>query len=133
MVAVGDQFGVAARTVLNAFRAAHIRDVIGFYADRIDRVLNEEQPDMIGADFSSLPERRGYLEDDPLEVLDTIYNSSMSVEQVLRSLAPARWSRIGIGTAGDERTTLVLARRLAHDGHHHLLDLDRLVEALLMT
>lgn len=38
--------------------AAHVRDVIDFYADRIDRVLTEERPQMTGADFSSMPERR---------------------------------------------------------------------------
>jgi hypothetical protein len=32
---------------------------------------------------------------------------------------------------GDERTVLVLARRLAHDGEHHLLDLEGLDAALL--
>lgn len=88
---------------------------------------------MTAADFSSMPERRGYLQDDPLAVLDAISDSSTSVEQELRSLTPEQWTRVGIGVDGDERTTLVLARRLAHDGHHHLLDLDRLTEALLIT
>jgi DinB superfamily len=113
--------------------AAHVRDVLAFYADRIDRVLNEERPKMTAPDFSSMPERRGYLNDDPLAVLDAISDSSASVEQELRSLTPEQWTRVGIGVDGDERTTLVLARRLAHDGHHHLLDLDRLTEALLIT
>jgi len=111
--------------------AAHVRDVIAFYAQRIDRVLSEERAHMTSADFSSMPERRGYLNDDPLDVLDAISDSSTSVEHELRPLSPKQWGRIGIGTDGDERTTLVLARRLAHDGHHHILDLDRLAETLL--
>jgi hypothetical protein len=113
--------------------AAHVRDVIAFYADRIDRVLNEERPQMTAVDFSSMPERRGYLDDDPLGVLDAITGSATSIANKLRSLTPEQWTRIGIGTDGDQRTTLVLARRLAHDGHHHLLDLDRLTEVLLIT
>ena len=113
--------------------AAHVRDVITFYAERIGRVLNEERPHMTAVDFSSMPDRRGYLDDDPSDVLDAISNSSTSVEQELRGLTPEQWTRIGIGTEGDERTTLVLARRLAHDGQHHILDLDRIAEALLNT
>ena len=113
--------------------AAHVRDVIAFYADRIDRVLNEERPQMTAADFSSMPERRGYLHDDPVGVLDAITGSATSIAIRLRSLAPEQWTRIGIGTDGEPRTILVLARRLAHDGHHHLFDLDRLTEVLLTT
>ena len=111
--------------------AAHVRDVIAFYSDRIERVLSEERPRMSAADFSSMPERRGYLEDDPLAVLDAIRSASSSIELRLTGLRPEQWNRIGIGVDGDERTLLVLARRLAHDGHHHLTDLDRLARTLL--
>ncbi len=111
--------------------AAHVRDVIAFYADRIERVLVEERPRMVAADFSSMPERRGYLGDDPLAVLEAIGSSSRSVELCLRELAPEQWNRVGLGVDGDERTLVVLARRLAHDGHHHLMDLDRLAATLL--
>jgi hypothetical protein len=113
--------------------AAHVRDVITFYAQRIGRVLDEERPHLTAADFSSMPERRGYLDDDLSDVLDAISNSATSVAQELRRLTPEQWNRVGIGTDGDERTTLVLARRLAHDGHHHILDLDRIAEALPKT
>ena len=111
--------------------AAHVRDVVGFYADRIRRVLDEERPQLPGADFSSLPERRGYLDDDPAVVADAIARSSALIEDLLRSLSADQWTRVGIGVDGDERTLLVLARRLAHDGQHHLLDLDRLDATLL--
>ncbi len=111
--------------------AVHVRDVIDFYADRIERVLNEERPQMAGVDFSSMPERRGYLEEDPVIVVDAIAGSAVVVEERLRSLSADQWARVGIGMDGDERTVLVLARRLAHDGEHHLLDLDRLDAALL--
>ncbi len=111
--------------------AVHVRDVIDFYADRIDRVLNEERPPMTGADFSSMPERRGYLEEDPAIVVDGIAVPSVVVEARLRSPSANQWARVGIGMDGQERTLLVLARRLAHDGQHHLLDRDRLAATLL--
>ncbi len=111
--------------------AAHMRDVIDFYADRIDRVLNEDRPQMTGGDFSSMPERRGYREQDPTVIIDEIAGSSVAVGERLRSLSADQWARVGIGVDGDERTLLILARRLAHDGQHHLLDLDRLGASLL--
>lgn len=109
----------------------HVRDVIAFYADRIDRVLNEERPQLTGADFSSMPERRGYREEDPAVIVDEIAKSSVVLGDLLRALPTDQWDRVGIGIDGDERTLLVLARRLAHDGQHHLLDLDRLDATLL--
>jgi hypothetical protein len=111
--------------------AAHMRDVVAFYSHRIHRVLHEERPPLEAADFSSMPERLEYLEDDPMEVLDAIAVSARSIEQQLRELGTKEWGRVGIGVDGDERTTLTLARRLAHDGQHHLLGLDRIAEALL--
>lgn len=113
--------------------AVHVRDVIVFYADRIDRVLNEERPQMTGADFSSMPERRGYLDEDPAVVVDAIAENSVVVKELLSSLSADQWARVGIGMEGDERTLLALARRLAHDGQHHLLDLDRLDATLLCS
>lgn len=106
--------------------AVHMRDVIDFYADRIDRVLDEERPHLTGADFSTMPERLGYLDEDPHAVVDEIARSSVAVEELLRSLSSDQWARVGIGSDGGERTLLDLARRLAHDGQHHMLDLDRL-------
>ena len=111
--------------------AVHVRDVIAFYADRIRRVLNEERPQMTGADFSSMPERRGYLAEDAAAIVEEIAKSSVAVADLLRALSTDQWDRVGIGMDGDERTLLVLARRLAHDGQHHLLDLDRLAATLL--
>jgi len=111
--------------------AVHVRDVIDFYAGRIDHVLNETRPQMTGAEFSSMPERCEYLKQDPALILDEIDRQSVQVEDLLRSLTSDQWERVGIGTDGGERTVLELARRLAHDGQHHLLDLDRLDAVLL--
>lgn len=111
--------------------AVHVRDVIDFYTDRIDRVLEEDRPQMDGAGFSTMPELRRYLDEDPELILDEIDSATVVVEERLRSLSADQWARVGIGMDGDERTLLVLARRLTHDCQHHLLDLDRLTAALL--
>ena len=104
---------------------AHMRDVIDFYRDRIDRVLREDRPAMDAADFSSMAESRNYRDEGVEAVLESLVGGAADVAARLRSLAPEEWDRVGIGSEGDERTVLVLSRRLAHDGHHHLLDIGR--------
>lgn len=102
---------------------AHMRDVVEFYLDRIQRILGEDRPQLSAVDFSTLAELRRYNDEcveDTLARLDELASSAASR---LRSLEPFQWRRVGVGTDGDERDILVLARRLAHEGHHHLLDI----------
>lgn len=106
--------------------AAHMRDVLAFYFDRIDRALCEDRPTMTAADFASMAESRRYQDEDVDSVLDAVDRRGSMTARRLRLLGPADWLRVGIGSEGGERTVLTLARRLAHDGHHHLMDLDRL-------
>jgi hypothetical protein len=41
-----------------------------------------------------------------------------------------QWARVAIGSDGDERTVLTLARRAAHEAHHHALDIRRVLAAV---
>lgn len=107
-----------------------MRDVAAFYLDRIDRVLSVERPQMRAVGFSSLADERRYNDDDIETVLAALDDHATHVANVLRSLLDEQWRRVGIGSAGDERSVLVLARRLAHDGHHHLLDVARVARAV---
>ena len=71
-----------------------------------------------------------YRDDDIDTVLDALDRRSTAAALRLRRLEARDWARIGLGSDGTERTALVLARRLAHDGHHHLMDLERILTAL---
>ena len=105
--------------------AAHLRDVIDFYRDRIERVLTESRPQMHSVGFARLAEERGYATEEIGPVLAAIGDGAREVAGRLRALDRDEWDRVGIGSDGDERSVLVLSRRLAHDGHHHLLDIGR--------
>lgn len=109
---------------------AHMRDVLGFYLDRIDRVLVEDRPAMTATDFATMAEARRYQDEDLAAVLDAVDRTARMTSERLRQLRPDDWPRIGIGSEGGERTVLTLARRLAHDGQHHLMDLDRVRAAV---
>lgn len=105
--------------------AAHMRDVAAFYLDRIERVLAEDRPVMAAVGFARLAEERRYAEEHVEPVLDALGRATHKAAARLAGLTTEEWSRVGIGSEGGERTVLVLARRLAHDGHHHLLDIGR--------
>lgn len=107
---------------------AHMRDVASFFAERIDRILVEENPVLhVGMRFAELAEFRGYREEDPSTVLVQFEQGADALQDTLRGLEPHQWARAGVGSEGDERTTLMLARRFAHEVHHHLLDLEHQV------
>jgi len=107
---------------------AHMRDVASFFAERIDRVLVEDRPVLhVNMRFTELAELRGYRDEDPATVLVQFEEGADALQDTLRGLEPHQWSRAGVGSEGDERTTLMLARRFAHEVHHHLLDLQEQV------
>lgn len=108
----------------------HMRDVASFYLERIQRVLSEDRPTMTAADFAAMAESRHYNDESVEGVLVAFADIANSASALLKSLDDAQWDRVGIGSEGDERTVLVLAGRLAHDGHHHLLDLGRVLRAV---
>ena len=98
-------------------------DVVAFYLDRIQRILHEDRPTLSAAGFSDRAEACRYNDNDVEETLAQLDELAVSTATRLRSLEPHQWRRIGIGTDGDERDVLTLARRLTHEGHHHLLDI----------
>jgi hypothetical protein len=109
---------------------AHMRDVIDFYMDRIERILREDRPALPAADFASIAEASRYRDEDVNAVLDALDHRSTAASVWLGRLEARDWARVGLGSEGGERTALVLARRLAHDGHHHLMDLEKILATL---
>jgi S-DNA-T family DNA segregation ATPase FtsK/SpoIIIE len=112
---------------------AHVRDVVDFSMGRIERVLHEDRPALPAVDFTSMAETRRYRDEDVATVLDASDHRSTAASADLGRLAAEEWSRVGLGGERGERSVLVLARRLAPDGHHHLMDLRRGLAALTKT
>lgn len=105
--------------------AAHMRDVAEFYLDRIQQIIAEDKPRLtaVPGGFGALAETRRYNDENVEDVLDALDRSAGAASARLSTLTPTGWARVGIGSEGDQRDLVVLARRLAHEGHHHLLDL----------
>jgi hypothetical protein len=104
---------------------AHVRDALLFYEQRIRRVLAEDRPHLAAYGFDAACEARHYNHEIPADAAEAVGQAATSLADLLGSLREDAWGRVGIGSEGDERTVLVLARRAAHEGHHHLLDVGR--------
>jgi hypothetical protein len=99
--------------------AAHYANVIEWYADRIDRLLTEDRPQLSGWDFSVDPPV-------PADVVAAIAQQTDRVVGRLRGLSVEQWQRVGIGSSdGAERDVRNLASRIAHEGFHHLRDIGK--------
>lgn len=108
----------------------HMRDVFEFYVDRMDRVLVEDRPQLTARGFHELAEERRYNDEDIDVVLSSLGSWSATARSTIDELSDEQWQRAGVGSDGDERTVLTLARRLAHECHHHLLDVGRVLRSV---
>jgi hypothetical protein len=107
---------------------AHLRDVTEFFTERIQRVLAEDNPVLhVQFQFAELAVLRSYQSEDPVVVLGQFEDRARVLQALLSGLDESQWGRAGIGSGGDQRTVLMLARRFAHEVHHHLLDVERQV------
>jgi len=107
--------------------AAHTADALDFYAGRIARVLDEDRPELTAFDFDAACAQRRYNERSADEVLDGLAGSAARLADLLEVIDAAAWDRVGIGSDGGDRSVLLLARRAVHEGHHHLLDVGRVL------
>jgi hypothetical protein len=111
--------------------AAHTRDVLAFYRERVERALAEDRPTFHAVGFGSREEEQAYNDEDPATTAETVAAEATALADLLEGLDDAQWARVGLSSDGDgtERTVRVLAERAVHDGHHHLLDIGRSLRA----
>lgn len=112
---------------------AHVRDAFDFYRDRINRALTEDRPQYVLMDPDALADARRYNDEDAAETAAGLIESERALVALLDGLDEAQWERVGIGVDGDERTVRLLARRAEHEGHHHMLDVGRVLRAVRQT
>lgn len=109
---------------------AHTRDAIGWYSDRIGLVIARDRPQLTAFDWDAACLDRRYNEEDAGHALAELRAASAALATRLRGLDTGAWARIAIGSDGDERTVLVLARRAGHEAAHHLHDVEMIASQL---
>ena len=107
--------------------AAHTRDALAFYVERIRRALVEDRPLFTAVGWSTQAEVRGWNEEDPGAVAATFGTTAEELAALLETLDAEQWRRVGLSSEGDgaERSVRLLAERAVHEGNHHLLDIGR--------
>lgn len=107
--------------------AAHTRDVLRFYRERIERVVHEDRPVLRAVAFGARPEEAAYHDEDPGPVAEGLATEATALADLLSNLTPEQWRRVGLSSdgSGAERPVRQLAERATHDPHHHLLDVGR--------
>ncbi|MDQ6910940.1 MAG: DinB family protein [Actinomycetota bacterium] len=106
--------------------AAHVRDVFGAYGERIQQTLVEERPVFEAMAPDELAAERRYNEQDPEVVAGELAANAEALALILEEVPDDGWDRVGIARGG-ERTVLYTAQRAVHEGHHHLLDIGRVM------
>jgi hypothetical protein len=104
--------------------AGHVRDVFALFDRRVERLLVEEDPVLELIDPDALVRDGDYRSLGPVAVADELAAEADTFATRLEALTPEQWERSGTRD-GERRTVLDVARRGAHEGSHHLLDIGR--------
>ncbi|HEY3238785.1 MAG TPA: DinB family protein [Acidimicrobiia bacterium] len=109
--------------------ACHVRDVLILFDGRIQRMLAEANPDLGWWDHQATVEADAYDSQDPAEVADALAANAAGLAATLSGVPDNGWRRTGRRGAGQVFTVLGASRFILHEGHHHLLDLGRVLRA----
>jgi len=102
--------------------AAHTRDVLGVFAGRIDRVLNESHPRFGWWDHDAAVLEEDYNGQDPAAVAEAIGVNAARMAAALGAVPADGWNRTGERRDGEVFTVAGLGRFALHEVHHHRHD-----------
>jgi hypothetical protein len=108
--------------------AGHVRDVFALFDRRIAQILGEVDPDLEVVDHDQAVERGGYRQADVNQLAEDLGAGAERLAATVESLGPDQWRRAGWRN-GETRTVDEIVRRALHEGHHHLLDIGRVLRA----
>lgn len=110
--------------------AAHMRDVIMLWGWALNAVLKDDRPVIPVPDQSELDEvSSAYATLDPPTVADELAANAERMAAKADAVDEDGWKRAG-DFGGDEITALDILRKVNHEGHHHLLDIGRVLRAV---
>jgi DinB superfamily len=103
--------------------AAHLGDVLSWYAERLERIQIEDRAQFSAFDWDAACEERQYIKRRRSEVITAIDTSADRCVAALHMCTAIGWSGIGVGSDGTLRTPASQALRAAHEVVHHLYDI----------
>lgn len=115
--------------------AAHMRDVIALWGWGLHQALTKEHPELPDPD-PDLPDRTAsessYNSQDLLKVVEDLSANADRIARKAANIAGDAWDR-AVTFGNLDMTTLAIVRKVAHEGHHHLLDIGRSINAARKT
>jgi hypothetical protein len=111
--------------------ACHVRDVFPVQQERLEVALVEDHPTFPSKGMWRWPEDQAYNADDPAAVLDALATGADALAALVATIPADGWERPLVYSYPEpaDRTVLWLVRHTVHEGHHHLLDVGRVLRA----
>jgi len=102
--------------------ACHLRDVCGVVSERVQLMLDEDAPVLASWDQDEAAVASHYAARNAPRAAGELFWSILTVNEVLSNVPDEGWRRPGLRDDGVVFTVASLARYLAHESVHHLVD-----------
>lgn len=110
--------------------ACHVRDVYDLFGQRIRLMLTRDNPTFPNWDQDIAAQDASYRTQDPAHVSYELAVAAGKVADTLDRVRDNQWGRTGVRSDGQSFTVASIAAYLFHDVSHHLVDVERGLEAL---
>jgi hypothetical protein len=107
--------------------ACHVRDCFAVYHWRIRKTLAEARPVLPAMRRDAVVTERAYNEQDPLVVAQETRTNADQLASLLAALEGGQWERVCV-REGEDLSVAWMARNVVHEGEHHLLDIDDVLD-----
>jgi hypothetical protein len=102
--------------------AAHVRDVLRVYRERLQLMVDTDDPLYPNWDQDETAVAEKYNEQDPVAVSRELTEAATELADAFQGLQPSQWQRPGRRSDGAEFTVSSLAKYMTHDLVHHRWD-----------
>ncbi len=102
--------------------ACHVRDVFLLFAERVELMLDRDDPQFANWDQDATAIETHYDEQDPAVVGEELAAAGDVVARVFDNVASDSWDRTGRRSDGSTFTVATLGQYFLHDIVHHLHD-----------
>jgi hypothetical protein len=102
--------------------AAHVRDVLSVYRERLRLMVDTDDPLYPNWDQDETAVAERYNEQDPTTVGAQLTANAKDLASAFETLAPEQWLRVGRRSDGASFTISSMAKYMTHDLLHHRWD-----------
>jgi uncharacterized damage-inducible protein DinB len=102
--------------------ASHVRDVYALFAERLTRMLEEDNPELGWWDHEVAAVEERYNAQQAEDVAAALTDNAMELARVLTNVPPEGWQRTATRREGETFTVAGLARFALHESSHHRKD-----------